>query len=219
MVGNDIVDLLDPESRPESLHPRFDTRVFSEAERAAIAACESPNRERWRLWAAKEAAYKLVRKSAPTTVFSPVRFEVSFHESVPGALREGKVSHGDSEIAVRAEESQTWVHVIALGSHKRDLVARVAPLDPAEAAKGDPDAPSHAVRALVCEAMAAPLGVHHTALEVRRTGRVPHLYCNGELAPADLSLSHHGGYVAFAAALLPSSGPLRPGAPSLGAVG
>ena len=77
MVGNDVVDLRDPESAPETLHPRFDTRVFSEAERAAIAASPDAARLRWKLWAAKEAAYKLARKISPTTIFAPARFEVA----------------------------------------------------------------------------------------------------------------------------------------------
>ena len=84
MVGNDIVDLRDPESRSESLHPRFDTRVFSARERARIAASAEPERLRWKLWAAKEAVYKLVRKLVATTVFSPQRFGSS---SKPGSAR------------------------------------------------------------------------------------------------------------------------------------
>ena len=64
MVGNDIVDLRDPQSRSESLHPRFDTRVFSERERRIIGEAADSERVRWKLWAAKEAAYKLMRKMA-----------------------------------------------------------------------------------------------------------------------------------------------------------
>ena len=37
MVGNDIVDLRDPESQADGLHPRFDARVFTAPERDAIA--------------------------------------------------------------------------------------------------------------------------------------------------------------------------------------
>ena len=35
MVGSDIVDLADPETRPGAAHPRFDARVFDEDERRA----------------------------------------------------------------------------------------------------------------------------------------------------------------------------------------
>ena len=35
LVSNDIVDLKDPSSQPEAIHPRLDTRVFTPGERAA----------------------------------------------------------------------------------------------------------------------------------------------------------------------------------------
>jgi phosphopantetheinyl transferase (holo-ACP synthase) len=56
LVGNDVVDLRDPENQPEAIHPRFDDRVFTWAERARILAAGSPHRMRWVLWAAKESA-------------------------------------------------------------------------------------------------------------------------------------------------------------------
>ena len=54
MVGNDVVDLGDAETRGGPSHPRFDARVFAPAELAALAASAAPNRLRWSLWAAKE---------------------------------------------------------------------------------------------------------------------------------------------------------------------
>ena len=62
MLGNDIVDLLDPESRPESFRPRFDDRVFDPREQTDIAHDDDPHTRRWAHWAAKEAAYKLARQ-------------------------------------------------------------------------------------------------------------------------------------------------------------
>ncbi len=59
MVGNDIVDLGDAETCNGPSHPGFDARVFAPVERRALAASPAPNRLRWSLWAAKEAAYKL----------------------------------------------------------------------------------------------------------------------------------------------------------------
>jgi len=61
MLGNDVVDLLDAESQPETFRPRFDERVFTEAERSEIAKSSRPLALRWALWSAKEAAYKLAK--------------------------------------------------------------------------------------------------------------------------------------------------------------
>ena len=46
MVGDDVVDLADPEARADALHPRFDARVFAPAERAALAASADPGVDR-----------------------------------------------------------------------------------------------------------------------------------------------------------------------------
>jgi len=76
MLGNDVVDLGDPESRAGARHARFDARAFDRTERALIATSPRGEHERWRLWAAKESAYKAARKEDPCTVFSPQRFAV-----------------------------------------------------------------------------------------------------------------------------------------------
>ena len=65
MIGNDVVDLGDAEVQPGATHPRFDARVFAREEREALRASGAPNRLRWILWAAKEAAYKAARKLDP----------------------------------------------------------------------------------------------------------------------------------------------------------
>ncbi len=58
--------------------------------------------------------------------------------------------------------------------------------------------PSLAARRLARESLAVELGVAVSELEVRRCGRIPALWLHGEPAGFDLSLSHHGGWVAFA---------------------
>lgn len=194
MVGNDVVDLRDPESRPDSLHPRFDTRVFTERERATIEGSRDAARTRWKLWAAKEAAYKLARKLEPTTVFSPPRFEVTLADDVV-------VEHGPLRIVVEFGEHADALHAVAsLGDASRRLQGwrRLAP---DECASADPEMPSRAVRALLCEELARELDVPVTSLDVRKRGRVPFVWLDGEPAPIDLSLSHHGEWLGFACEL------------------
>ena len=72
-VGNDVVDLVDPETLREEQHPRFDERVYAPEELALLQRSESEHVTRWLLWAAKEAAYKAEKRDAPDTVFSPRR--------------------------------------------------------------------------------------------------------------------------------------------------
>ena len=76
MLGNDVIDLRDPETWPGACHPRFDRRVFTPAECATIAASPRPAMTRWVHWAAKESAYKAARRQRPATIFAPRRFGV-----------------------------------------------------------------------------------------------------------------------------------------------
>ena len=201
MVGNDIVDLRDPESRSESLHPRFDTRVFSESERAVIGEADDSERVRWKLWAAKEAAYKLARKLAPPTVFSPRLYQVT-----PSGDNGATVDHEASCCTVRYTENDGALHAVATSRvvEPSAVLSDWRRLRPGEIASGDPNAPSRAVRELLCEQIAERLGVAISELEVRRQGRVPFLFVSGQPARVDLSLSHHGDWLGFACELEPA---------------
>jgi phosphopantetheinyl transferase (holo-ACP synthase) len=196
MVGNDVVDLSDPEAKPETLHPRFDERVFSQSERLALSASADPGRERWRLWAAKEAAFKLARKLDSRTCFSPSRF-VAKRESERYAV----ALSGGARFQVRLVEEDCGVHAVALPEGV-DL-ARVAHEMTSFAADApdarDPEGPSRAVRRLACRRVGELIGVDPADLEVRKEGRIPKLFLAGEPLAFDLSLSHHGRLVAFAA--------------------
>jgi hypothetical protein len=85
MPGNDVVDLLDVDARPETFHRRFDARVFTEQERRIIAQSTNSQARRWAHWAAKEAAYKLLRQRDPKFVFSPIRLVAQFEETTSDA--------------------------------------------------------------------------------------------------------------------------------------
>jgi phosphopantetheinyl transferase (holo-ACP synthase) len=190
MVGDDVVDLGDPEAREGSQHPRFDGRVFAPAERAALAASAEPGRLRWMLWAAKEAAYKLARKRDPGTVFSPSRFLVSLD-----ARLRGRVAWAGGAARVELRQIGDAAHATARdGRAARGGLARgVARLG----ADGDP---SRAARELARRSVARRLGLDPRALRVVRRGRIPGLVLPGGEA-LDLSLSHHGGFVSFACEL------------------
>ncbi len=205
MVGNDVVDLADPEADPATLHPRFDGRVFARSERRWLSARTDSARARWSLWAGKEAAYKLARKIAPGTIFSPVRFVVTF-ESAPWqacpaddrwparAESRGLVRHGEAVFALRVSHASDWVHAVATqqGVSPEQPLTGLARLDSRSAG------PSQAVRELACGEIARHLGVAVTKLEVRKRERVPQLFLAGRPAALDLSFSHHGSFIAFA---------------------
>jgi phosphopantetheinyl transferase (holo-ACP synthase) len=190
MVGNDVVDLHARAVVAGPRHPRFDARVFAPSEHRALRESAEPNALRWTFWAAKEAAYKVAKKLDGATVWSPLRFVVS----LDGA-GDGTVEHGGRRIPVRVDTDAERVHAVAIDRAEAlpAVRARVAEL-PEEGAD-----PSAAVRRLAREELAPLLGAEPAALEIARRERIPVLRLAGRDAPFDLSLSHHGRFIAYAA--------------------
>jgi hypothetical protein len=195
LVGNDLVDLSDSDSDPATRHPRFDARVFSASELSALRAAPDRNLLRWSLWAAKEAAYKVARKLDPSAIFSPARFIVELED--PGS---GRVSHGARSYCVRIRSIERIVHAIARPAHESADPVVVGMRRLGEGENRGPEGLSRAVRELVVERLAPRLAVQPEELAIRRSGRIPQLWLRAARLPIDLSLSHHGSAVGFAAA-------------------
>ncbi len=226
MLGNDVVDLAAPGTRPGARHSRFDERVFCAAELRALSRSLAPERLRWRLWAAKEACYKAARRRDAAARFSPRRFEVRRADLPRCAVR-----WGDRDFCVSIEESADFVHAVATEGRADGCpgacgVGQVAARAACGAARGveeaaaraacgaarleaspDPEAPGRAARALALSGVAAHLGVDPCELSIARVDRMPWLHHRGVPARAVLSLSHHGRYAAWAVALAPGSAP------------
>ncbi len=200
MVGNDVVDLRDSDARSDSLHPRFDARVFTPAERLALERSEDATRQRWRLWSAKEAAYKVARKLDASSTFSPSRFEVE----LDGDAR-GTVCYRGRRFAVRVLEQDGGLHALATPEAALDTELVHAFERLPAGARLLPRELGRAARRLACERIAPRLGVAAADLEVRKRERIPELWLADEPLPVDLSLSHHGELVAFACALKPAT--------------
>jgi len=191
MIGNDVVDLGDADSRVAGHHPRFDARVFTAAERELIAASAAGERTRWLLWAAKESVYKVARRADARTVFSPPRFPVRLR---PGSTATVEAAGGAFDVELRAYAEH--VHAIARSRDAAEVtvhsaVARLA-LGPGEGT------PSAAVRRLTIATLSRRLAIPERDLALDREGRVPRLWIRGRPSAAVLSLSHHGRFVAFA---------------------
>jgi hypothetical protein len=190
MVGNDVVDLSDRAVVLGPRHPRFDARVFAPSEHRALRESAEPNPLRWAFWAAKEAAYKVAKKLDAAAVWSPLRFVVCFERGLEGA-----VEHAGRRIPVQVERDAERVHALAT-----DHVESLARLHSCVAKLESPGADaSAAVRALAKAQLAPLLGASADQLEIAQRDRIPVLRIAGKDAPFDLSLSHHGRFVAFAA--------------------
>jgi len=212
LVGNDVVDLDHPATRDKPAHRRFLERVLEHTERAEVTAADDPHLALWTRWAAKEAAYKVVSKLRGQPPVFVHRAFVSVGDAV---------EYEGMRIPVQVTRAGSVLHVVAaLGAAPHSLIARTAPLS----SPGAPwDAPleellpyftpheAEAIHTLASAAarlgaraeLASVLGVEERRLEIvcapGPMGRRPPLVLlDGEPAPADVSLSHHGRWVAWA---------------------
>ena len=234
MIGNDVVDLEDPDTRLETFRPRFEERVFDPAERRSIAKDADPHLRRWAHWAAKEAGYKLGRQADDTFVFTPSRLVARFDsiesEAKGVTVRRGVLSlpraiaPGFSHLALRSDETSERVHVLA-APPGADWDAIVSAID----VTGTGDDPSERVRRLARFTIARDLGVEEARVAIGRRGdprqggasKIPTALIDGARSGLVLSLSHHGRFVACAMTLRtdPDAVPRGARTPSGGAVG
>jgi len=204
MIGNDVVDLRDEDSCVRRHHVRFDLRVFAAEELERLGRSAQPEALRWSMWAAKEAAFKLVRACSAGVAFAPSRFVVR-----PAGRNTATVEVDGARLAVDFQTTPAYVHAIVRGQSLaaaawRDPIGEPA-LPPREAGAaavathaGDAASASQAVRRLAVTSVAHLLGEDAAALSVGNDGRVPLLLRCGRRLPGSLSLSHHGRFVAFA---------------------
>ena len=200
-VGNDVVDLKDPENIGKSGDDRFLGRVFTAGERELIASFPSPDTLLWSLWAAKEAAYKAVSRGDPAVCSIPHRYRVVLDAEDTtrnvGHLT-GKVITPRGELVLEVALSPDWVHALAAVSAEalHRLCHRVKRL---EEPKGSD--PSAFVRRVLLGEIARRLDCPVGDLSVVKNqagSGAPHILLRGVPLAAEVSLSHDGRFVAFA---------------------
>ena len=79
-VGNDVVDLKEPANAGKSQDSRFLKKILTNAEIEFVQNAENPDAALWSLWACKETAYKVIKKSFPDAAFLPRRWQVTFNK-------------------------------------------------------------------------------------------------------------------------------------------
>lgn len=215
-VGNDVVDLSDPETAPSAPHRRFAERVCTAEELIALARSPDPNRLLWTYWAAKESAFKAMRKIAPAAPFSPRGFAVELHPERDGAVRHGAVRAGRFRFEVRFDHQAEHVHAVALVPNRLaesalevvEMISAVHRMSRAEMAgeiapPGDLPVASAAARRALRDGLAGRLGGPPERFVVvgRERGMAPSVFRDGFPLGVDVSLSHHGHLVAYAFAL------------------
>jgi phosphopantetheinyl transferase (holo-ACP synthase) len=203
LIGNDLIDLRTPETQGKADHGAFVSRVFTPGEAERIRKASDPHRMLWRLWAGKEAAFKIARKRVPSAVFAHRSFEVEpAAEEDAGRVHLRGVSGLEGVVCpVRWEMTASFIHCIASehDGHSGRMWSGVEAPDAAvlSAAGGESQAVRHLARRLARE---AGLGEIDVVRDVVGTDFGPPRLCRVSSAEPvagwDVSLSHDGRLVA-----------------------
>ena len=192
LVGNDVVDLHDPDSLPGALHRRFDVRVFTSNEREALRGSASPHALRWALWAAKESAYKVAKKLDPAVRFLPRDFEVRRTEDA------SVVVHETGSFDLRLERTDEWVRAVATTTAANAPSTQRLVCTGVQRSEVSGTDPSRIVRELACAALGLRMDLSPGDIQIQADRGIPVAVWHDRRLPVDLSLSHHGRFVAWA---------------------
>jgi len=188
------VDLSDPQADPRSIHPRFDQRILTDHEHHLVKSASSAHRLRWMLWAAKESAFKVLKKIDAKIAFHPQDFQVSID-----SLGRMSVHHNSLVLETLVYRAPQWVHAVTTSGFKsyisgNRMHSRVFELQSSEAEVDQ----SAEVRTFTRKTLSAWLGVSWQEVEIVTEDRIPRALKKGQALDIDLSLSHDGNFVACA---------------------
>lgn len=191
MIGNDVVDLRYLDA-PRYSNVRYLDRVCAPVEADAVRRSERPEQSLAIIWAAKEAAFKLMSQKFSRAHFVPRDFV--------GALGGSEFNAGIdftmtcdgvcSRILVSVNES--WVHAIATLPGDCVVCWRVSGM--VEVCPSDAVARNESQVARVLARKL--LSENGREGELQFAGRIPRVNDASGNSETGISLSHHGAYVA-----------------------
>jgi len=222
-VGNDIVDLAGPRLEDRARDQRLWDRVLDSSERSKVEGSADAATAFLRHWAAKEAAFKALSKAAGRT---PVFRHRSFVAELDEESDSGHLRYGTAVCTIRVECSSDVIHALAWTGAARERASAWTragfsdALDPDTAGSWaldtelvellHPDerpsvknAASAWARILAREALSGTIGCPKESIAILGDPQAPgttppRLRIEGYDPAPDLSLSHHGRFVAWA---------------------
>lgn len=185
-----MIDLADLEAIGGAGRARFVARVCDEREQELIALAPDPHLALWSHFAAKEAAFKVVAKLRPDTIFA----HRLFHVDLTADLVLWTEFAFDLRLAVTPDYVHAVVAIVTDGC--RSTVAACAA----------GESGSSAARRLLCGLLASSQAPGTEPITIVRDPSPgswdgfapPRALLAGKRLPVDVSLSHHGRFAACA---------------------
>lgn len=180
MIGNDIVDLRLARFQSNWKRKGWLDKVFTPTEREFIKLAKNPSFLVWKFWSMKEAVYKANQRLFPSQpVFSPKSFECSL---------EGGVSVKNKYYITTTTSNEQYIHTIAQSNSVAVNFGVFKDLSNAKPELLGFLASSHNVLLSDCTIC-------------KDQYNMPYIRIGGVSEKTNFSLSHHGGFSAFAVCL------------------
>ena len=201
-IGNDVVDWKLPANAGKSWDSRYLRKILTNAEIEIVQEAENQDRALWSLWACKETAYKVVRKTSVGAPFLPRLWSVQLKQSGHTVMEGEVVLPGGSTVFVQLS-AENYVHCIG-ADRLRDLEQIIWGVEPVpETGSCVNIDPSLHGRKCLLRKLSDVHQLDFREMEIRRAKKglefqPPYLYYKNEKAPFDISLSHDGKFVAYA---------------------
>jgi phosphopantetheine--protein transferase-like protein len=197
-VGNDVVDLKEPANAGKSQDSRFLKKILTNVEIEFVQHAENPDAALWSLWACKETAYKVIKKSCPDAAFLPRQWQVTFNKS-QAEHSDGEVTiSGKGKIYIRLFSNPQYVHCVGADKSAAldKLIWNVEFLPEKETNQ------SLYSRHCLAKTLARYFSLNFHDIKIKRTrenGELapPRVYVSGRRTDIDISLSHDGIFVAY----------------------
>jgi len=196
LVGNDIVDLQCFDA-PFYQHIGYLERVCTPAEADTVRRSKDASRALASVWAAKEAAYKLISRSSSLRHFVPRDFATDIAELSPGSVYDQlQVSCNGKRAKVTTFATEQWLHAVAVFADSCHLHWKVQEIHKPPFGIITPADESDIARQLARDLLSES-GLKNASLDF--VEGIPTLREGGTGSVGKaMSLSHHGRFVAAA---------------------
>jgi phosphopantetheinyl transferase (holo-ACP synthase) len=197
------VDLRKPANAGKSRDSRFLKKILTSAEIDFVQNAENHDTTLWSLWACKETAYKVIKKSCVDAAFLPRQWKIIL-KNPESACSDGEVKITDAEtVYIRLFSHSRYVHCVGADSPADldRLVCKVEALPEKENEKRID--PSLFVRKCLALSIADFFRLNLSDIKINRVQdkselQPPHVYIAGKKSDIDISISHDGQFVAYA---------------------
>ncbi|MFO7931589.1 MAG: 4'-phosphopantetheinyl transferase superfamily protein [Thermodesulfobacteriota bacterium] len=199
------MDLRAPEAEGKSGNLRFVRRVLTETEKRFFDRSAASDIYLWAAWAAKETAYKALVKTRPDIASWPGLYETGFDcDDFRGISQcRGVVETASYSVRVMLCINDSYIHCIGSESGGVSVDELCSGVDEIAPDRRNPQGQSEAARHAAIRSIARLTEISPSDMEIKRhRGKrgfgPPLVYISKKPTGVDLSLSHHGGFAAFA---------------------